>query len=701
VSARVEHRAVLSAALSVALSRRVPTSCRPGLRRGPAPMREAATAPRTVFDRLAILVLARADAVRASIDARRQARALAKRLATLVSFEPRALATAFEELRARIDRCGHDERTLVDGLAHAVLAAERTLGLSAREGQRVAALALLHGRFVEMPTGEGKTLAVALAAAVAALDGTPVHVMTANDYLAERDAAHLAPLYGALGLSAACVLPAMGDGARRAAYARDIVHVTGKQVAFDWLRDALAGGAGSSRLASRLGSLTRDDVGVRAPAPLLRGLCLAIVDEADSLLIDEARTPLVLAAERAETGEAAAELVVALGLAERLREGVDFRSERPRREIALTAEGRRTLERLSGRFPGTWQASRYRDERVRQALVALHLLQRDRDYIVRDGQVELVDEQSGRTLPDRRLQHGLQRLLEIKEKCKTTPDSDIVAAIPFQRFFGRYLRLVGTSGTLEEVRDELAGVYRATLLRVPPERTSRRCEWRPLVVANRASQLDALVDEVRRCRAGGRPVLVGTRSVEQSSGVASTLAAYGIPHRVLNACQDLEEAAIVSIAGEAGQITVATNMAGRGTDIPLGAGVAERGGLHVVSLAFNDAHRIDRQLAGRAARQGEPGTFRRIASLDEPELVAALPAAPLALARRLLRTADRAEGGIASYTGPFARRTVLALVRLAQRRVERRHARERRVAFESHAQLAHHVAIGGLLDHPA
>ncbi len=677
----------------------VPLPCRPGLRHGATPARRTGRPTRTVLDRLAIRVLARVDGTRAAFAVKRQVAALVTRVSVLASQEPDALAAELAALRARLSLHGHDEGTLVEGLAHAALAAERTLGLVPHAGQHMAALALLHGRFVEMPTGEGKTLAVALAASVAALDGTPVHVLTANDYLAERDAGDLAPFYAGLGLSGACALPTMNADARRVAYACNIVHTTGKQVAFDWLRDALAGGADAAGLVARLGSLTRPGTDRRA-TPLLRGLCLAIVDEADSLLIDEARTPLVLATERAEAAESDVEFIVALGLAERLAEGADFRVVRSRRDIQLTNDGQRTLEQLAERFTGTWRATRYRDERVRQALMALHVFRRDRDYVVQAGRVELVDEQSGRTLPDRRLQHGLQRLLELKERCPTTPDSDVVAAVPFQRFCGRYLRLVGTSGTLAEVRDELACVYRASVRRVPPERPSRRREWPPLVFATRAAQLQALVAEVRRCRDAGRPVLVGTRSVEQSSGVAATLAAYDIPHRVLNASQNRDEAATVAVAGSARQVTVATNMAGRGTDIPLGAGVAERGGLHIVSLAFNDARRIDRQLAGRAARQGEPGSFRRITSLDDSELSAALPDAPLALARRLLARSQRGETSATRCLAPPARAAALMLVRLGQRRVERRHLRERRAALDAFKQLSHHVALGGTLDHP-
>ena len=253
---------------------------------------------------------------------------------------------------------------------------------------------------------------------------------------------------------------------------------------------------------------------------------------------------------------------------------------------------------------------------------------------------------------------------------------------------------------MNEVRDELAYMHRASLVRIPPQQPTRWREWTPLVVKTRIEQLEALVDEIKRCREQGRPVLIGTRSVEQSSGVASMLTACNIAHRVLNASQNHEEALTIAIAGEALQVTVATNMAGRGTDIPLGAAVAECGGLHIVSLAFNDAHRIDRQLAGRAARQGQPGTFRRIASLDDPDLENAMPDSLLAVARSVIGTTHSKESAIENRKNCMANRFALALIRLAQRRIERRHALARRLTFESREQLAHHVAIGGQLDHP-
>ena len=673
----------------------LPPPCRPGLRRGAAPerRRRAEAGERTALDRHVERVLDAFGARRAARAAAARAAAVAARTAELDDLSAAELVADLERLRAALRRGGHDERTLREALAHAAHAAERTLRLAPRDGQRLAADALLRGRFVEMPTGEGKTLATALAAAAAALDGTPVHVLTANDYLAARDAARLAPLYAALGLTSACALPTMGEAARRDAYAADIVHVTGKQVGFDWMRDALAGGPEASSLLARLGPLTCPAGARGRPrAPLLRGLCLAIVDEADSLLIDEARTPLVLAAPRPDDARAERECTVALALARMLEADIDYRLSRERREATLTERGVETLERLVERIDDVWRTSRYRDERIRHALAALHLWHRDRDYVVRDGVLELVDEHSGRTLPDRRLQRGLHLLLELKERCAPTPDNDVIASIACQRLFRRYARLAGTSGTLGEVRGELAAVYAARLVRVPHAHPPRAETLPPRVLADRAAQLDALIEELERCRAAGRPVLIGTRSVEQSNGVAARLAAHGIAHRVLNACHDEEEAAIVVTAGLAGRITVATNMAGRGTDIPLGPGVAERGGLHVVSLAFNDARRIDRQLSGRAARQGEPGSFRQLWSLDDAALRDAMPPKLLHLARQML--------GSGRWRS-LAHRFALVLVRLAQRRIEWGHARRRGAALAAHEHLARRVALGAHPDHPA
>jgi len=701
---------------------------RPGPRHGPLPSRRAPGARPGAVDAFTVRAMATWRGLGAAAMSRssgRSARWLDALEARVAALGTASVETRHAALRALAERLGRRDRdaTLRDeALAHAIGAARRTLGLTAHEAQRLAARELLDGRFVEMDTGEGKTLATALAAASAALDGTPVHVLTANDYLAERDAARLDPFYRALGLRGACVLPSMDEAARRSAYAASIVHVTGKQVAFDWLRDALAGHDRAHALAARLGALACPGAATRTP-PLTRGLCLALVDEADSLMVDEARTPLVLAAPRAPDPAVERECTVSLGLARLLHEGIHFRLLRTRREVVLTEDGEASLDRLTARISGVWRATRYRDERVRQALAALHLWTRDRDYVVREGRVELVDEQSGRSLPDRRLQQGLHRLIELVERCAPTADNEIVASLPFQRFFLRYVRLAGTSGTLAEVRAELAGIYGVRVSRVAPRHRSVRRQQPTLVFATRAAQLDALVREVRETRGAGRPVLIGTRSVEQSSGVGARLAAHGIPHRVMNARQDAEEAAIVAAAGTSGQVTVATNMAGRGTDIPVPPDAVAAGGLHVISLAFNDARRIDRQLAGRAARQGDPGSCRRLICLEDVALAGTLPEPLCRLAARLAGPGprrrdpsgvgtvrqDRTAVNVAAADNPrqnaFLARsgTALAawLVRFAQWRVERRHATERRAAFDARERLAHHLAIAGHPDDPA
>ena len=689
--------------------------CRPGARLGPAPRRPAPPAPRGLARRCLDVALEPLEAMRERAWLAR----LEATAAALAALAPEARAASLERVRARVRGRGHDEATVIDALAHACLAAERTLGLVPHRAQRLAARAMLCGRFVEMRTGEGKTLATALAAAVGALDGTPVHVLTANDYLAERDATRLAPLHAELGLDVACALPDMDDAARRAAYAADVVHVTGKQVGFDRMRDALgADGAAANALRMRLGELADARGHAAGPASrLLRGFCLGLVDEADSLLVDEASVPLVLCAPESadEVARAHRGAAIALGLARLLNEGVDFRIVRPARRVRLTETGAEALERLGERVAGTWRAPRYRDERVRQALEALHLWHRDRDYVVRDGRIELVDARTGRALPDRRLPHGLHGLIERKERCAPTPEHQTIASLPMQRLFGGYLRLAGTSGTLREVRAEIARTCGARTVSVAPARPCLLRELPARAHATRAEQLEAMLADVRECLAAGRPTLIGTRTVEQSTAVSLVLEAHGVAHATLSAAQDAEEAAIVAAAGLPGRVTVATNMAGRGTDIALPPASVAAGGLHVICLAFNDARRIDRQLAGRAARQGDPGSWRRLVCLDDPALGEALPEALLALARRALGGAGATEGGgsrgRARDDAPDAARAAatdgerrvragerlaLTLAHLAQRRLEHRHARQRHAATRAGPRLERHVAIGGM-----
>jgi len=659
--------------------------CRPGLRYGSSPLRRETPDRRSWLDRVIVRGLAsRRKRQYTESGSSPWLRRLTERrnaLDALTQDQRQAQRTA---LAQRMRHTSVSEECLDEALAMACLAVEDTMDMTPRANQCLSAHAMLHGNCVEMATGEGKTLSVALAASAAALSGTPVHVMTSNDYLAERDASGLEVLYRGLGLQVASVVSTQEPAERRRAYAADIVYTTAKQVAFDWLNDTLQSGAESDSLRSRLGVLAT--LPSRAgQTPLLRGLCLAIVDEADSLLVDEARVPLVLA--KAQKGGATSdtEATVALGLAEQLLEGTDFVVQSSHRTVQLTDAGRAELSRLSQSIAQLWRSSRYREESVGQALTALHGYVKDRDYIVRDGALELLDGHTGRALPDRRLPHGLHRMLELKERCSSSAEQETIASLPFQQFFRRYVALVGISGTLQEVSAELHHVYNCLIVPIPLHRPSRRIELPARVFVNRSAQLQALVAAVKKRHARQQPVLVCTRSVEQSLGVSATLKAHGLAHQVLNAYQDAQEAQIVAAAGQAGQITIATNMAGRGTDIELGSGVADLGGLHVISLAFNEAGRLDRQLAGRAARQGDPGSFQAMPALDDPFLVEAMPALSARLACVLAR---RGWHGFA-----------MAMIRLAQRRQEWRHEQERLALYRSREALERQLAYGGRQHH--
>ncbi|WP_426442498.1 DEAD/DEAH box helicase [Bradyrhizobium genosp. P] len=502
-------------------------------------------------------------------------------------------------------------------------AASRTLGVRHFPSQMMAGWALLLGRLVEMETGEGKTLAATLPACAAALAGVPVHVITVNDYLAQRDAAAMEPLYRFFGLSVGTVTQGLTRHEKREAYRRSIVYCTNKELAFDYLRDGVTRSGRRSRLHFSLdrlrGEASADD------APVLRGLHFAIVDEADSVFIDEARTPLILATDAGDKEEAEV-LRQALTLAAQLEEGVDFIIDLAVRDCALTGAGCKRLASATRDFEGVWRSAREREERVTHALTAMRLFHRDQHYVLADGKVQIVDEYTGRVLADRSWERGLHQMIEIKENCEPTQRRETLARLTYQRLFRRYVRLSGMTGTAREVAREIRSVYGLDVVRVPLNRPSQRRYVPPRLCATKAEKWR----EVAECVAGlvrdqSIPVLIGTRSVLASEEVSALLRERGIDHALLNAKQDEAEAAIVASAGAAGRVTVATNMAGRGTDIRLCDGVSQLGGLQVVLTEYHDSARIDRQLYGRCARQGDPGGCHTIVSLEDDLFVSNSP----------------------------------------------------------------------------
>ncbi len=517
------------------------------------------------------------------------------------------------DLRARLARSGFDGALRVEALGCVAATMQHTLGRDPFDSQIVCAGILLDDDLAEMATGEGKTLAVALAAAVAALAGVPVHVMTANDYLVARDAAALRPLFDALGLRTGHVLATSDPGSRHVAYAANVTWCTAREVAFDHLRDRLLLAGRGSELQQRATALA----GVEAPPLLLRGLCMALVDEADSLLVDEATMPLVLAEAFDDPAHRAA-CFQALALARQLEPGRDVQIEGASHAVHWSAEGQDRLDTLAAGLSGRWLNRRHRQDLTAAALVALHALERDRHYLVRDGRIELLDAVTGRSAQGRVWQRGLQTLVELKEQCSVSPATRTTAQTSFQRFFARYLRLAGTSGTLAECRAELAAVYGKAVRRVALRRPCLRRTGPVRLFADAAARTRAVVARLQSLGDTGRPVLVGVDSVTAAQTLSQALAAAGIVHRVLDARHDADEAAIVARAGQRGAVTVATAMAGRGTDIELGPGVAALGGLHVICCQDNASARLDRQFVGRAARQGDPGSAETWHALDAP-----------------------------------------------------------------------------------
>ncbi len=569
-----------------------------------------------------------------------------------------------------------------EGFADIVLAAEafalvreaatRTVGMRHFDVQLIGAWAMLRGMLAEMETGEGKTLTATLAAATAALAGRAVHIITVNDYLAERDADTMRPVYEMLGLSVGCVRQGVDPAARRVAYGCDVTYCSNKEITFDYLRDRMVLGGKPRAIAMKVDTLDGTGAGRRL---LLRGLQFAIVDEADSVLVDEARTPLILSSESRNSQE---ELLhqQALFLAKQLGDD-DYAIVNG--AIELTRTGEDKLEELGVPLGGIWRGPHRREQLVRQGLTALHIFERDKHYLVREGKVVIIDEHTGRLMPDRSWEQGLHQLIEIKEECEVTGRRDTLARISYQRFFRRYLHLAGMTGTASEVAGELWAVYRLRVAKIPTNKPGRRIRYADQIYGTTTLKWKAVIASIETHCAKSRPVLIGTRSVAASEQLAALLDAKGLPYRLLNARQDQHEAEIVAQAGVAGCITVATNMAGRGTDIKLERSVAEAGGLHVIATELNDSGRIDRQLFGRCGRQGDPGSCEAILAVEED-----LMKSYFAIAAARFRHLDR-----------LPTRLGKALFRVAQWRAEFSHSRARRELLDLDDYLGDILAFAG------
>jgi len=489
------------------------------------------------------------------------------------------------------------ERAMAESIAFAAEACRRTLGIEPYLEQLAAAIALCRGKVVQLQTGEGKTLAAALAAPYCAFRDGFLHVITANDYLARRDAGWMGPIFEALGLGCASISSEDGTAVRHSAYRADILYLTARELGFDYLRDGLA----------------------RAPLDLVqRGFYSAIVDEADFILVDEARIPLVIAGRDGEE-VAREEAMAADRLVGSLSEGLDFTVDPEGRKVSLTLSGQDAVEAAfsSGGMHEAEAAPHF--ARVHAALHAHRLLERDVDYIVKGGKAVFVDGFTGRVAESRQWPWGIHAALEAKEGLEIGPEGRLFGSITVQHLMGLYRRLAAMTATATPAAPEFSSAYGIGTLVIPPAIPSRRRDEPDAVFWTRGARLKAVVDEIGRLRASGRPTLVGTASIRDSEELAGALLAAGIDCVLLNAKHDADEARLVAAAGRKSAVTISTNMAGRGTDIRLDEDPAVRdaGGLCVIGTGRHESRRIDDQLRGRAARQGDPGSTRFFLSLED------------------------------------------------------------------------------------
>jgi len=529
-------------------------------------------------------------------DLNREMRAIANRREELSRLSDDELKSAAQNARARAD--------VTEIFALTAVVAQRVLGLQMFDVQLQGALAMQRGEVAEMKTGEGKTLAAVPAVICYACHGRGAHVLTANDYLARRDAAWMGRIYDWFGLSVGHISAIMKPDARRNAYLADVTYATANEVGFDYLRDGLA------RTAAEL---------------VQRPFAFALVDEADSILIDEARIPLVIAGGTGEDSELAqrSDEVV-----RQLQFGRHYRFDELGRNVQLTDAGIQRVEMAFRRANLFDEQNLHLLTAVLDAAHAHVLLKRDVDYVVKNGSIELVDEFKGRIAENRRWPAGLQSAIEAKERVRLKAQGRILASVTVQNLLAMYERICGMTGTAATQAEEFWQIYKLPVTVIPTHRPVIRLDLPDIVYPNKEARARALVGEIVKIHETGRPILVGTASVEESEELSQRLQAAGVLHVVLNARNDEQEAGIIAQAGTLGAVTVSTNMAGRGTDIVLGGGsledrkkVFELGGLYVVGTTRHEAARIDNQLRGRAGRQGDPGTSRFFVSLEDDLLV--------------------------------------------------------------------------------
>ncbi|NMC32189.1 MAG: preprotein translocase subunit SecA [Veillonellaceae bacterium] len=504
-----------------------------------------------------------------------------------------SLAAKTVEFRQRLENGEAIDTLLPEAFAVVREASVRTTGMRHFDVQLLGGVTLHEGKIAEMKTGEGKTLVATLPVYLNALEGKGVHLVTVNDYLAKRDSEWMGKIYNFLGLSVGLISHGLDFDERKAAYAADITYGTNNEFGFDYLRDNMV---------------------IYADQMVQRPLNYAIVDEVDSILIDEARTPLIISG----PGEKSTDLYYVLAkIVPKLREGEDYTVDEKMHTVAPTEAGVAKAEKALNVRNLYENENMELSHHFNQALRAHALMHRDRDYVVKDGEVIIVDEFTGRLMFGRRYSDGLHQAIEAKEGVKIERESQTLASITFQNYFRMYNKLAGMTGTAKTEEQEFRKIYSLDVIVIPTHRPMIRADHPDVIYKTKRGKYKAAVAEIAELHAKGQPVLVGTTSIAQSEDLSAMLKRQGIPHNVLNAKFHEMEAQIISQAGQRSAVTIATNMAGRGTDIVLGEGVPELGGLHIIGTERHESRRIDNQLRGRSGRQGDPGSSRFYLSLED------------------------------------------------------------------------------------
>ena len=499
-----------------------------------------------------------------------------------------------QEFKLRLQKGETLDQLLPEAFTVVREAAKRVTGMRHYDVQMIGGVVLHRGKIAEMRTGEGKTLVATLPVYLNALTGKGVHVVTVNDYLARRDSEDMGRIYRFLGLSVGLIVHDMDFPDRKAAYRADITYGTNNEFGFDYLRDNMV---------------------VDMDQMVQRELHYCIVDEVDSILVDEARTPLIISG----PGEKSADLYKVIAhIVSNMKEGEDYTVDEKQKQVAPTEVGIAKAEKMLG-VDNLYDTEHGVDfsHHIMCAIKAKALMIRDRDYVVKDGEVIIVDEFTGRLMYGRRFSEGLHQAIEAKEGVQVQRESQTLATITFQNYFRMYEKLAGMTGTAKTEEQEFQKIYGLDVIVIPTNKPMIRTDFPDVIYKTRAAKYRAVVKEIVELHKAGRPVLVGTTSITQSEELSSMLKKQGVPHNVLNAKYHEKEALIVADAGQPGQVTIATNMAGRGTDIVLGEGVADLGGLHILGTERHESRRIDNQLRGRCARQGDPGSSRFYLSLED------------------------------------------------------------------------------------